>query len=69
MAIPYLNGYTIKPAKINSLGIVEFTDGTNSVTPNEQQCQAYGYTYEQYLYNGRGQYCKRFLSKQYYNRN
>ena len=46
MAIPYLNGYTIKPAKINSLGIVEFTDGTNSVTPNEQQCQAYGYTYD-----------------------
>ena len=42
----YINGYTIKPAKINALGIVEFTDGVNSVTPNQQQCQAYGYTYD-----------------------
>ena len=42
----YLNGYIIKPAKINALGIVEFTDGTNAVTPNQQQCQAYGYTYD-----------------------
>ena len=42
----YINGYTIKPAKINALGIVEFTDGVNSVTPNQKQCQAYGYTYD-----------------------
>ena len=42
----YLNGYIIKPAKINALGIVEFTDGTNAVTPNQQQCQANGYTYD-----------------------
>jgi hypothetical protein len=42
----YINGYTIKPAKINALGIVEFTDGVNPVTPNQQQCQAYGYTYD-----------------------
>ena len=42
----YLNGYIIKPAKINALGIVEFTDGTNAITPNQQQCQAYGYTYD-----------------------
>ena len=42
----YLNGYTIKPAKINALGIVEFTDGVNAVTPNQKQCQAYGYNYD-----------------------
>jgi len=42
----YLNGYTIKPAKINALGIVEFTDGTNAITPNQKQCEAYGYTYD-----------------------
>jgi hypothetical protein len=45
MATDYLNGYTIKPATINSLGVVEFTDGTNRVTPNQKQCEAYGYTY------------------------
>jgi hypothetical protein len=28
------------------LGIVTFTDGTNAVTPNQQQCEAYGYTYD-----------------------
>jgi hypothetical protein len=42
----YLNGYTIKPAKINALGIVEFTDGTNAIVPNQKQCEAYGYTYD-----------------------
>ena len=46
MAIPYLNGYTIKPASVNALGVVIFTDGTNDVTPNQQQCEAYGYTYD-----------------------
>jgi len=49
MAIPYLNGYTIKPASVNALGIVTFTDGTNDVTPNQQQCEAYGYTYNEIL--------------------
>ena len=29
MAIPYLNGYSIKPATINALGEVIITDGTN----------------------------------------
>jgi hypothetical protein len=46
MATPYLNGYSVKPASVNSLGIVSFTDGTNAVTPNQQQCEAYGYTYD-----------------------
>jgi hypothetical protein len=46
MATPFLNGYSVKPASVNSLGIVSFTDGTNAVTPNQQQCEAYGYTYD-----------------------
>jgi hypothetical protein len=43
--IPYLTGFTVKPASISALGIVTFTDGTNDVTPNQLQCEAYGYTY------------------------
>jgi hypothetical protein len=46
MATPYLNGYLVKPASVDSLGIVSFTDGTNAVTPNQKQCEAYGYTYD-----------------------
>jgi len=46
MATPYLNGYSVKPASVDGLGIVSFTDGTNAVTPNQQQCEAYGYTYD-----------------------
>ena len=47
MAIPYLNGYTIKPNFVSPSGIVTFTDGTNDITPNQQQCEAYGYTYNE----------------------
>ena len=47
MATPYLNGYVVKPFAINSSGIVVFTDGTNSIIPNQQQCEAYGYTYNE----------------------
>jgi hypothetical protein len=43
---PYLNGYSVKPASVDGLGIVTFTDGTIAVTPNQQQCEAYGYTYD-----------------------
>jgi hypothetical protein len=43
---PYLNGYLVKPASVDGLGIVSFTDGINAVTPNQQQCEAYGYTYD-----------------------
>jgi hypothetical protein len=46
MATPFLNGYSVKPASVDGLGIVSFTDGTNAVTPNQQQCEAYGYTYD-----------------------
>ena len=45
--IPYLTGFTVKPASISTLGEVTFTDGTNDVTPNQLQCEAYGYTYNQ----------------------
>tara|TARA_R110000824_G_scaffold398607_1_gene602833 strand:- start:1637 stop:2482 length:846 start_codon:yes stop_codon:yes gene_type:complete len=47
MAIPYLHGYSIKPTAVSSDGQVMFTDGTNIITPNQQQCEAYGYTYNQ----------------------
>jgi hypothetical protein len=43
----YLTGYTIKPYETTSLGEVFFTDGTNNaIRPNQQQCEAYGYTYD-----------------------
>jgi len=45
MAIPYISGFLVKPAAISGLGVVTFTDGTNEVTPNQLQCEAYGYTY------------------------
>ena len=41
----YLPGYSVKPNVIESSGRVVFTDGTNLVTPNQQQCEAYGHTY------------------------
>jgi hypothetical protein len=46
MATPYLNGYSVKPASVDGLGIVSFTDGRIELTPNQQQCEAYGYTYD-----------------------
>ena len=44
---PYINGLTIKPNSVSTLGVVTFTDGTNDVTPNQSQCEAYGYTYNE----------------------
>ena len=43
--IPYITGFTVKPLLISELGVVTFTDGTNEVTPNQLQCEAYGYIY------------------------
>ena len=43
--IPYLTNFPIKPFTINEIGVVTFTDGTNDITPNQEQCEAYGYTY------------------------
>ena len=42
----YKTGFTVKPSSILPTGIVIFTDGTNEVTPNQLQCEAYGYTYD-----------------------
>ena len=44
---PYLTGFTVKPESVSALGEVTFTDGTNSMQPNQMQCEAYGYTYNQ----------------------
>ena len=43
--IPYLSGFRVKPSTISGIGIVTFTDGINAVTPNQLQCESYGYTY------------------------
>ena len=44
--IPYLSGFDVKPSSTSVLGVVTFTDGTNDITPNQLQCEAYGYTYD-----------------------
>jgi hypothetical protein len=44
--IPYLIGFTVKPLSTSAIGLVTFTDGTNEVTPNQLQCEAYGYIYD-----------------------
>ena len=43
--IIFKTGFDVKPASINALGVVTFTDGTNELQPNQLQCEAYGYTY------------------------
>ena len=47
--IPFLTGFTVKPKTILQTGTVIFTDGTNDVTPNQLECEAYGYTYNETL--------------------
>jgi hypothetical protein len=43
----FKKGYTIKPYETSNSGNVIFTDGTNNnITPNQSQCEAYGYTYD-----------------------
>lgn len=44
--IPFLQGYPVRPSFTSPAGLVTFTDGTNDVIPNQQQCEAYGYTYD-----------------------
>ena len=41
----FLTGFDVKPLNVSSIGTVTFTDGTNELTPNQLQCEAYGYTY------------------------
>ena len=45
-SIPYLTGFAVKPLSISGLGVVSFTNGAREVTPNQLQCEAYGYTYD-----------------------
>tara|TARA_R100001244_G_scaffold109637_1_gene81135 strand:- start:27 stop:836 length:810 start_codon:yes stop_codon:yes gene_type:complete len=44
--IQYITGFNVKPKSISGIGVVTFTDGTNNLTPNQLQCEAYGYTYD-----------------------
>jgi hypothetical protein len=44
--IPYIKGFEVKPTRTTGTGTVIFTDGTNEITPNQLQCEAYGYTYD-----------------------
>jgi len=44
--IPFITGLEVKPNKIREDGVVSFTDGTNEITPNQYQCEAYGYIYD-----------------------
>jgi len=47
--IPFLKDYPVRPLSIDTTGIITFTDGTNDVAPNQQQCEAYGYTFNEIL--------------------
>ena len=42
--VPFLEGFTLKPSRIEA-GKVIFTNGTDEIVPNQQQCEAYGYTF------------------------
>jgi len=44
-SIPYLTGFAVKPLSVSAIGVVSFTNGSREVTPNQLQCEAYGYTY------------------------
>ena len=48
-SIPFLTGFTVKPLSVSGIGVVSFTDGTREITPNQLQCEAYGYTYNNIL--------------------
>ena len=43
--IKTLNNFTTYPDSISAIGRVTFSDGTNLFTPNQTECEAYGYTY------------------------
>ena len=42
----YKTGFTVKPYEVTALGQVVFSDGTDTLIPNQLQCEAYGYTYD-----------------------
>tara|TARA_R110000764_G_scaffold2101_4_gene9147 strand:+ start:1429 stop:2274 length:846 start_codon:yes stop_codon:yes gene_type:complete len=43
--IKTLNGFTVFPSSISEIGRVTFSDDVNFFTPNQIECEAYGYTY------------------------
>ena len=45
----YKKGFKVKPKETNRLGEVTFTDGTYDFPPNQLQCEAYGYKYDNTL--------------------
>jgi hypothetical protein len=45
--VAFIDGYSVKPYTISLQGVVTFTDGSYQVTPNQIQCEAYGYVYDQ----------------------
>tara|TARA_R100000388_G_C7235140_1_gene157339 strand:- start:433 stop:1287 length:855 start_codon:yes stop_codon:yes gene_type:complete len=42
-----LAGFTVKPFQVLTNGQVLFTDNQTTLLPNQQQCEAYGYEYNQ----------------------
>ena len=42
-----IKGFTAVPAAVSNLGIVSFIDGADTITPNQRQCEAYGYRYDE----------------------
>ena len=45
--IPYKTGFNVKPLSVSRIGTVTFTDGRDDIVPNQKQCEAYGYTYNE----------------------
>lgn len=43
--IPYLTGFEVKPLSVSAIGTVAFTNGRETIVPNQNQCEAYGYVY------------------------
>ncbi len=43
---PYISGFDVQPSRITNTGEVFFTNGNIEVSPNQRQCEAYGYTYD-----------------------
>lgn len=41
----FRTGLAVKPKEVLRSGLVVFTNGTTDVTPNQIDCEAYGYTY------------------------
>ena len=43
----FRRGFSVKPERVLESGEVVFTDGTTQVLPNQRDCEAYGYTYNE----------------------